>query len=249
MIAVYGLLQAMIVQQDAIGHLEEAIEIKKPNLDKEYPGLLKIRKIRVETVGHPTSTRLKDGYTSYTSISHTSNPNILEYAVWSKKGFEHKSIDLKEIITTQHELLTKEIDRIMKKITEDEKTHRKTFKANSLSDLLKSTNYHIEKLWSFERSREYSRVNFETLKSTYESFKEEIKKRFKIKKVDEYGVQIPGLVVVVQHIEKILPKIEKMIPMEADIDPLDLDVYVESLDKAFDDLRKMAKEIDDEFNT
>ena len=40
-----------------------------------------------------------------------------------------------------------------------------------------------------------------------------------------------------------------MIPMEADIDPLDLDVYVESLDKAFDDLRKMAKEIDDEFNT
>ena len=107
MIAVYGLLQAMIVQQDAIGHLEEAIEIKKPNLDKEYPGLLKIRKIRVETVGHPTSTRLKDGYTSYTSISHTSNPNILEYAVWSKKGFEHKSIDLKEIITTQHELLTK----------------------------------------------------------------------------------------------------------------------------------------------
>ena len=79
------------------------------------------------------------------------------------------------------------------------------------------------------------------------SIKEEIKKRFKIDKVDEQGVQIPGLILVVQHVDKILPRIEKMVPMDDNVDQLDLDVYVESLDKSFDNLRKMAKEIDDEF--
>lgn len=241
-LAVYGLLQSMYVQQDAISHLEKAIKIPTPDWKKDYSELSNIRDIRNETIGHPISEK-----GLYTSISHTNNLNILEYGVWSKDGFQHKTIDLKDIINTQHNLLVKEIDRVMKKINEDEKHHKLNFQDKSLSKLLASTGYHIQKLWSFERSREYSRVNFESLKSIYENFKEEIKKRFKIEKIDEQGVQIPGLIVAIQHIEKILPRIEKMIPMDDDVDQLDLDVYVESLDRSFGDLRKMAKEIDDEF--
>lgn len=243
-LAVYGLLQSMYVQQDAVKHLELAIKIEVPNWKKDYPDLYNIRNIRNETIGHPTSGK-ED---SYTSISHTNNLNILEYGVWSKDGFQHKTINIKDIVVMQHNLLGKEVGRIMEKINDDEAQHRKNFKDKSLLDLLKSTSYHIEKLWSSERSREYSEVNFETLKSIYENFKEEIKKRFKIDRVDEQGVQIPGLISVIQHVEKILPRIEKMIPMGINTDQLDLDVYVESLDKAFNDLRKMAKEIDKDFN-
>jgi len=243
-LAVYGLLQAMVVQQDAISHLEKAIKITTPDWRREYPDLSKIRMIRIETVGHPISTKSE----TYTSISRTNNINSLEYGVWSKDGFLHKTIDLKDIINVQHNLLIKEIDRVMRKISEDEQAHKKKLKVRSLVDLLASTGYRVEKLWSFERSREYSRINFESLKSIYENFKEEIKKRFKIEKVDEQGVQIAGLISVIQHIEKIMPRIEKMISMNEDVDQLDLDVYVESLDKAFDELREMAKEIDKEFN-
>lgn len=242
-LAVYGLLQAMYVQQDAIGHLEEAIKIQIPDWNKDYLGLSNIRDIRNETVGHPIS---KNGL--YTSISHTNNLDALEYGVWSKDGFQHKTVNLKEIIVLQHDLLVKEIERIAQKISEDESHHKSEFVEKRLSELLTSTSYHIEKLWSFERSREYSKVNWERLKSIYGNFKEEIKKRFKIEKVDEQGVQVPGLIDVIQHIEKILPRIEKMVPMDASVDQIDLDVYVESLSKAFDDLRKMAKEIDNEFN-
>ena len=241
-LAVYGLLQSMYVQRDAISHLEKAIKIPIPDWKKDYLELSNIRDIRNETIGHPIS---KNGL--YTSISHTNNLNILEYGVWSKSGFQHKIIDLKNIIGVQHDLLIKEIERIMEKFKRDEMQHKLNFQDKSLSKLLTSTGYHIQKLWSFERSREYSRINLESLKSIYENFKEEIKKRFKIDKIDEQGVQIPGLILVIQHVEKILPRIEKMVPMDSSIDQLDLDVYVESLDKSFSDLRKMAKEIDDEF--
>ena len=243
-LAVYGLLQSMFVQQDAVSHLEKAIKIATPDWKKDYPELSNIRDIRNETIGHPISEK-----GSYTSISYTNNLNILEYGLWTNDNFEHKTIDLKNIVDVQHDLLLKEVDRIMNKIKNDEIQHKQNFKDKSLLKLLDTTGYHIQKLWSFERSREYSKINFETLKSIYENFKEEIKKRFKIDKVDEQGVQIPGLILVIQHIEKIVPRIEKMIPMDNTVDQLDLDVYVESLDKAFNDLRNMAKEIDDEFDT
>lgn len=237
-LAVYGLLQAMVVQQNCIKQLENAIKIKAVDYKIDYPDLYTIREIRDETVGHP----------KFTSITPMNNLDVLEYGIWSNSGFEHKTINLKEIISTQHNLLVKEVNKVMDKISEDEIQHKNNFKDNSLLKLLASTSYHIQKLWSFERSRECSKVNFDTLKSVYEKFKEEIKKRFKIEKVDEHGVQIPGLILSIQHIEKILPRIEKMVPMDSMVDQLDLDVYVESLDKSFDDLRKMAKEIDDEFN-
>ncbi len=243
-LALYGLLQAMFVQQDAISHLEKAIKIQTPDWSRDYPGLYQIRTIRSETVGHPISTEKG----SYASISHRDNLDILEYGVWSKNGFQHKTIDIKNIINIQHDLLVKEVDRVIGKITGDELQHRKDFKDISLLRLLDSTNYHIQKLWSFERSREHSQVNFNLLRLIYENFKEEIRKRFKIDKIDEHGVQVPGLILVIQHVEKILPRIEEMLPMGDDVDNLDLDVYVESLDKAFDDLQKMAKEIDEEFN-
>jgi len=243
-LSIYGLLQSMYVQQDAVTCLDEAIKIQVPNWKANYPDLYKIRCIRNETIGHPVSDKRQ----TYVSISHTSNVNILEYGVWSGNGFQHKTINLKDIIITQHELLNKELEKIMVKINKDETQHKKQFKGKSLQKLLVSSSYHTQKLWSFERSRELAKINFEELKSIYENFKEEVKRRFKIDKVDEQGVQVPGLILVIQHLEKIVPRIEKMILMDSTVDQFDLDVYIESLDKAFNDLRKMAKEIDDDFS-
>lgn len=247
-LAVYGLLQAMVVQQDAIRHLEEAIKIKAPNYKIDYPDLFKIRDIRNETIGHPTEMKRKGKGISYTSISQTNNLDVLEYGVWSKNGFEHKTISLKNIINTQHDLLVKEISRVIKKVKADEAKHKKKHGENSLVNLLDQTGYYIQKLWSFEKSRDYARINFDFLKSRYEEFKKEIRQRYKVKKVDELGVQIPGLVLVFQKVDKLLPRIEKMIPMSKGVDEFELDVYVESLDHAFEELRVMEKETDEEFH-
>lgn len=245
-LAVYGLLQAMVVQQNAISHLEEAIKIQKPNWPKEYPGLSQIRDIRVETVGHPTSTKRDGDNISYTSISHTNKIDILEYEIWFKNNFQHKTINIKDIINVQHNLLIKEIDRIMKKIEEDETLHKKQFHNQSLTEILKTTSHNIQKLWPFERDRTYSEMMFESLCNTFNKFKAEIKKRYGFNDFSEC-INIPGVVRTVEKIEKLLPRIKKMLPMGKDVDVLDLELYVESLNSAFGELKTMAKEIDDEF--
>ena len=131
-LAVYGLLQAMVVQQDALRHLEEAIKIKVPNFKTKYPELFQIRDIRNETIGHPTETKRKGGEITYTSISPTNNLNSLEYGVWAKSGFTHKTVDLKDTIGTQQRLLIQEINKVIRKIKSDEAKHKKKHKDKSL---------------------------------------------------------------------------------------------------------------------
>ena len=53
LLAIYGLLQALIVQQDALCHLAEALGIRPVRLNR-HKRLEEIRNIRNWTVGHPT---------------------------------------------------------------------------------------------------------------------------------------------------------------------------------------------------
>lgn len=244
-ISVYGLLQSLVVQQDAFLGLEEVLRLKKPDLKSSYPGLYKIRQVRVETVGHPTNTRNENGL-SYTSISPTNRRDVLEYGVWSLNGFQHKEINLDDLIATQSELLKIEVKRIMEKISEEEKKHKKQFQDQNLNEILKETSYNIQKLWPFERDRIYSEIMFKSLSDAFAKFKAEVSKRYGFVDFDE-SINIPGVVLTVEKIDKLLPRVEKMLPMGEDVDSLNLEVYVESLNNSFEELTTMAKEMDNEF--
>ena len=52
-LAIYGLLQALVVQQDAMCHLAEALQTKPVHMNR-HKRLEEIRNIRNWTVGHPT---------------------------------------------------------------------------------------------------------------------------------------------------------------------------------------------------
>ena len=54
-LAVYGLLQALYVQQDAFYNLSEALGARVNRSD--YPELRRIREIRNDSIGHPTKSR------------------------------------------------------------------------------------------------------------------------------------------------------------------------------------------------
>ena len=60
-LAIYGLLQALVVQQDAVCHLAEALGTKPVHMAR-HKRLEEIRNIRNWTVGHPTKI---DRYTTY----------------------------------------------------------------------------------------------------------------------------------------------------------------------------------------
>ena len=95
----YGVLQALVVQQDALRHLEESIKLPKFKFE-DYDKLKEIRDIRNETIGHPTDLRkdgrgseYEDGSVTYTSLMFRSDNSIFEYGVWSKDSFQRKNVD------------------------------------------------------------------------------------------------------------------------------------------------------------
>ena len=63
-LAIYGLLQALVVQQDAICHLTEALGTKPVHMNR-HKQLEEIRNIRNWTVGHPTKIDRYDTYSHH----------------------------------------------------------------------------------------------------------------------------------------------------------------------------------------
>ncbi|XLQ19719.1 MAG: hypothetical protein ACKUBY_03950 [Candidatus Moraniibacteriota bacterium] len=253
-LSIYGILQALIVQQDSMVHLEESVDIEVPKFE-DFSELKEIRNIRNETVGHPSETKKKrgkdisygDGDITYTSLSTVENTNILEYQVWSHNDFVNKKVNIIEIIDKQSNVLSSEIDRIIKRINEIENKHKKKFNNDSLVSKLAQSGYLIQKLWSFECERIHSKTCFKMLISIYEEFKDGIRMRYNIEQLGEHRISIPGIVEEVKKVDELLKRIEKMVSMDENVDSFNLDIYVESLDNSFAELRNMAMEVDSEF--
>src|SRR5690606_16264902 len=54
----YGLLQALYVQQDAFRHAQESLGVNSIHIKNDYPDLQSIRLARAQLVGHPSQTLL-----------------------------------------------------------------------------------------------------------------------------------------------------------------------------------------------
>ena len=249
-LGVYGLLQAMVVQQDSIQKLMSALG-QVPIRWSDYLELKEIRDVRISTVGHPTDikknqkSQYREGDVGYSSMAiNVMQSETLEYFVWSKSGLKSKKIDLRFAINRQEDTLTKIVNDIYSAIKEKEAEHIKKFTEDSLEDALSSCSYSISKLWSFEKDRLYSESAFRMLKTAYQNFKSKIAERFGY---DSFEFQ-PGLKMEVDKIDKLVPRIEQMVSMGPDTDELDLDVYTESLQNSFDQLKIMARETDEKFS-
>ncbi len=142
---VYGILQTLFLQQDAVRNLCEALAIKY-NPD---PRLQEIREIRNESIGHPTKRNFKKKTTW----------NFISRATLSKNGFQlmvtsvdsnlpkFKNIDLLDIIETQSAKVTDVLSSILKSLEDEENEHKDKFMSQKLSEIFPSTlGYYFSKI-------------------------------------------------------------------------------------------------------
>ncbi len=121
-LAVYGLLQAIFVQQHAVEHLCQSLGLTVTIL-ADYPRLKEIRKIRYDIVGHPTQRGLGSVPKSYHSISQiTLNHN----GFTSRTSFEGnipselKEIDLIALMSDQEECVSSILASLLEKLKIDD---------------------------------------------------------------------------------------------------------------------------------
>jgi len=142
---VYGALQALFIQQDAVGNLAEALNISyTPD-----PLLEHIREIRNDSVGHPTKrgrgagrafnfivrwSLSRHGFTLMTTYPDGREPQFL-------------GVSVPDLIKKQRVALTKALADVVAKLKEDEMEHRRKHKDERLQDIFPSTmGYYFEKI-------------------------------------------------------------------------------------------------------
>ena len=142
---VYGILQTLFLQQDALRNLCEALAITY----SQDPRLKEIREIRNESIGHPTKLNFKKKTTW----------NFISRATLSKNGFQlvatsadpnlpkFKNIDLSEIIKAQSLKVADALSSILKTLEDEEKEHKEKFMSEKLLEIFSSNlGYYFSKI-------------------------------------------------------------------------------------------------------
>ena len=141
-LAIYGALQAVFIQQDAVGNLAKALEL--PFRRDDYPGLKEIREVRHQIVGHPTEhTRGK--VESYHAISRESlsSTGFRVLSSTSDGKTEFREIDLQDAISANEKLISTVLVDVRDRLEAEVRNHKAKFRDKPLVGLFPtSLGYH-----------------------------------------------------------------------------------------------------------
>ena len=191
-LVLYGLLQAMYVQQDGLENLVRVLEGNEQYKIEIEPEAEFIRRVRHDTVGHPTkqggTKPRKDGQPGE-QISHA----IVQHAL-HKEGFtllrasnlkDTKFIDYctEDLIAQNRALAVRVLTRTQKKLEDIEMEHRKAFEGEKLVSIFPTTlGYFFEKVYAAIHNPSYGNrpmgeIGLQCIVTAFASFKAALDKR------------------------------------------------------------------------
>lgn len=178
---IYGVLQALILQQDAVQAVASVCGISCP-LDQ---ALMDIRELRNNSSGHPTLRDKGD----YKNTSHSITRISLEHGRYqlvssqaNSADCDFKEIDLFAIIKLQQELILAALRTITNALVKEDTEHKKRFRAVKLAAILSLflDTYTISKLFeSIERTdiRPQAKSHIDSLINALSTFKNALLER------------------------------------------------------------------------
>lgn len=241
---IYGVLQAINLQQDALSNLLSALFERAIDWKSEYPELYKIREHRNDSIGHP-SKRGNDKSFHMIGRSSVSNDGFTLASYFPKTGEKSKfeEINILECIDSQTKLLKIILSDAMDELTNEFRNHKKKFEGDKISSKIPNTyDYHISKLFEhIYRNHPLAEANFEIVKETIELIRAEVEKRyFKIS-------ALQGLEDTLNLIEYIITRLETTLIENKISDENELRIFIQSLRQNSKELFEMVEEIDSEF--
>jgi hypothetical protein len=191
-LVLYGLLQAMYVQQDGLENLVRALEGNEQYKIVSEPEAAFIRGVRHDTIGHPTKQGSikprKDGRAGE-QISHA----IVQHAL-HKEGFtllrasnltgtQFVDYRTETLIAQNRALAVRVLTRTKKKLEDIEMEHRKAFKGEKLASIFPGQmGYYFEKIHAAIHSPSYGNgpmgeIGLQMVGDAFTGFKAALDKR------------------------------------------------------------------------
>lgn len=248
----YGLLQALIIQQDAVNYLIESLLGSDHVMswrNNENITLANIRQLRDETIGHPVrreenlrkSEYTKDEITSCTIDRSTLTKEGFWYILWKYSKTENKAIIFADIIDRQDGFLSTKLNSIMGKLEKEEKIHRENFKGNNLTNLLNDTSfYEISLIGNMAWGDNIGFSNFNYFYKQYNQVRTWLEERYgKIE--DTLGIQ--GTIIIIKKLDYIFSKVETFTEL-SELNKYEIEVYTDVLIFELNKLKLDLVEID-----
>jgi hypothetical protein len=179
---VYGLFQALYVQQDAVSNLCKSMGVtlpKEKDIKTQYPELFKIRQLRDKGIGHPTPNE-KHGSKDTHGIS--TDGDLVKLFSYTETGeFRSAEYKISDCIEKQNRSLRGILRKVIKKMRSIEKEHKDKYKQNKLRDCFPDDpQYCFEKIFQgilhIDR-RSLALSHSENLIKAIDKFEEEVTKR------------------------------------------------------------------------
>ncbi|WNG46164.1 hypothetical protein F0U60_20120 [Archangium minus] len=143
-LAHYGLVQALYLQQNALGHLCEALgfsEVGRQSRD----ALRMVRGVRND-VAHLTDRGHGEDKDCLGIVRASMSVDCFEVYSFSLLGVSRRKVLCMELAETQHGVIVAVLDEIISALQEEVRLHRDKFKHVSLVGLLGGLDYHLSKV-------------------------------------------------------------------------------------------------------
>lgn len=241
---IYGILQTLFLQQDAVRNLCSALKIGYvPDAMLEQ-----IREIRNDSVGHPTKRGGGQGnafnFISRVSLSKSGFDLITTYANGKAPLFRH--IDVPSLIKNQQQILFQALAEVIQKLKKEEAEHRAMFKSDRLQDSFPAVlGYYFEKLFEAVHGgmpTEWGSLHIKLISEAIETFKTKLEKRGILKAYDSLTYRLDLLEYPIMQLSLYFAE-----PKSSSLNNKSAYIFAFFVEKHIDELKKIAEEIDEEY--
>jgi len=242
---VYGVLQALFLQQDAVRHVIEAL---RPAMMVDFADVLKdIRGVRNASVGHPTELRRGRTVSAHGIVQSSMNRRGFTLASFSETGASSfHAIDLVDLAEKQKSEIVRILSEVVDELKREDNEHKAKFRREKICDCLRGVGYAIEKIGEELRGGPVCLGTWavEDLNRSLRAFVSALEKREM--ELRDY----PSIQYHCSELEYPLGELAKFMRREACDIPscLAAGVYAESLRAHFDALFDIASEIDTDYS-
>jgi len=140
----YGVLQALVVQQDAVFDLCAVVGSSRAK--GAFPGLTNVRTARVSVAGHPTK-RQRDGDGPYHLVQMSLGRNSFELVSVSSGSPKFKHVSMRDLIRDQEAALGKILTGVIDDLRDTDAKHKAHFQGNKLQAVFpQALSYSFEKI-------------------------------------------------------------------------------------------------------
>jgi len=244
-LSVFGLFQALVVQQDAISEIFKVLDLtKSSNADLNF-----IRDIRNDSSGHPVN-RNRQVASARSSFFYSMD--------WDKEHFTlnrtyhdgtpNDFIEVKplELVKKQRVQIGLFLELLIQELKKRENDHRAIFRGISMEELFNGYGYCFEKI--FTHLLEGSITPFHVARSSFAELQLNVKKF--TDELDARGISqsLPGVTTTINEIEHPMQRLRQYFQDEEELDKKDMLSFARHFEILINELIIMAKEIDEEYS-